>query len=73
MTRNGFVVFVSSDAVEFCGHMEYGRQKAQVEAALAMHPRCAVVRPGRFDAETAPALAKMIVSVTTEGLHRWTP
>lgn len=68
------IVYVSSDAVEFCGHLEYGRQKAQVEAALALHPRCTIVRPTRFNASQAPALAKfMLDAATGGGLYRWAP
>lgn len=72
---DGFIVFISSDAVEFCGRMEYGRQKAHVEAALALHERCSVVRPARFTADNVDRLARFIVSpqVMHAGLHRWAP
>lgn len=71
------IVFVSSDAVEFCGHMEYGRQKAHVEAALAFVPRTKIVRLSRITPETVGDAAEFIrlvgMSAGLEGLFRWPP
>lgn len=68
-----FVVFVSSDAVEWCGATAYARQKAQVEGF--MHSRWgAIVRPNRILPQTVGAFAALLADVgesRNSGLHRW--
>jgi hypothetical protein len=68
-----FVVFISSDAVEWAGGTAYARQKAQVEAFLAGDPNAAVVRPTRVG-DRARDLARVLISVgigRVAGLTRW--
>lgn len=72
--REAFLVYVSSEAVEFCGGTELARQKAQVEAALALHPEFAIVRPGRVTLPNAPEFAQFLIGIgmsRAPGLHRW--
>ena len=72
--RSAFVVFVSSDAVEFCGKTEYGRQKAYVESILLAWDHVAVVRPTRISREVAPKVADYMLGVAMNrrpGLYRW--
>ena len=70
-----FVVYVSSDAVEWCGGTAYARQKAQVESYINAIEG-AVVRPTRVPPDMAPALAAMLIDVGNgrkQGTHRWKP
>lgn len=72
--RGSFTVFVSSDAVEFCGGTEYGRQKAYAEAQILPRDDCAVVRPSRIGVTRAAEFANFLVGVglgRRPGLYRW--
>jgi len=56
------------------GHMEYGRQKAHAEAALAFRPRTAIVRPSRLNQERVADFANFLVEIGTKrdaGLYPW--
>lgn len=69
------IVFVSSDAVSFCGHTEYGRQKAHVEAALYFRPRTSIVRSRRLAEGDEIALARILVDIgvsPTYGFYEFT-
>lgn len=73
LRRDTFVVFVSSDAVQW-GNSAYSRNRLIVEMALVMWPHVAIVRPGRFDEKNVAALAKRCVDIggaRLEGVHYW--
>ena len=63
------IVFVSSDAVSFCGHTEYGRQKAHVEAALYFRPHTIIVRSRRLAEGDEIALAKLLVDFGERNIY----
>ena len=68
-----FVVFVSTDAVEW-GTTSYTRNRLLVEQALWFQPHTAVIRPSRFTEMNVAALADLCVDVGTarkEGVHYW--
>ena len=69
---NPHIVFISSDAVEYCGATAYARQKAQVESYIQSIDG-AIVRAGRVGARVGE-LAKLIADVGVQrrvGLVRW--
>lgn len=69
-----FTVFVSSDAVEFCGATEYGRQKTVAETAIRMLPNAAIFRPSRIAPERVAEIAMKMVEIGEHrlcGLYRW--
>ena len=71
----GFVVYVSSDAVEWCGATAYARQKAQVESYIQAIDG-AVIRPTRVTPALVGDLARLMVDVglnRKQGVHRWKP
>lgn len=71
-----FVVFVSTDAVEFLANTSYARNRLLVEQALWMKDGCAVVRPSRFNEHTVSAFAEFCVDIgenKKEGVHCWKP
>lgn len=71
-----FIVFISTDAVDWAANTAYARNRLLVEQALWLEPNCAVVRPRKFDVNTAPELADFCINVFTgsmEGVHTWTP
>lgn len=73
VAKGAFVVFVSSDAVEFMGHSAYGRQKAYVESFM-LTIGAAVVRPSRIEPDSGVALADFMIDMAVNrrsGLHRW--
>jgi len=73
--NSAFVVYVSSDAVEWCGGTAYARQKAQVEGFIHAIDG-AVVRPTRVPQDKARTLAALLVEVGNgrkQGTHRWKP
>ena len=73
LKRDTFVVFVSTDAVEWA-NTAYSRNRLLVEMALVMQPNVAIVRPGKFDSVSALYLAKacrMIGERRMEGVHYW--
>ena len=75
LKRGTFVVFVSSDAVEWW-NSAYSRNRLLVEMALIMQPNVAIVRPGRFDGRNVGELAFFCRSVghnRIEGVHYWVP
>lgn len=70
-----FIVYVSSDAVEWCGGTAYARQKAQVESYVQAIDG-AIIRPTRVTGETVDSLAALMVDVgigRKQGVHRWKP
>ena len=72
---SAFVVYVSSDAVEWCGATAYARQKAQVESYIQAIDG-AVIRPTRVLPASAGDLAKLMIDVgenRKQGVHRWKP
>jgi len=75
MWRNGcFVVFVSTDAVEWGLHTAYARNRFMVELALGGMPNTAIFRPGKFDKYNARDVARACARVginRIEGLTRW--
>ena len=69
-----FLVYVSSDAVEWCASTGLARQKAAVEAYL-LHREAAIVRPSRVVPHTAPLFAQFLVGLgnaAMPGVYRWT-
>lgn len=74
LRHNVFVVFVSTDAVEWGAHTAYARNRLLVEQAIWLQPNTAVVRPAKFDASNVGPLAELCVRVAIgreEGLHCW--
>ena len=75
LLRQGtFVVFVSTDAVEWALHTAYARNRFMVELAIGGEPNVAIFRPAKFTeatiAEVALACAKVGLQ-RKEGLTRW--
>ena len=68
-----FVVFISSDAVEWCGMTAYGRQKTMVEAF--MHTiDAAIMRPSRILPANVSHFASEVVELGLSrkaGVTRW--
>ena len=74
LKHSTFVVFVSTDAVEWALHTAYARNRFMVELAIGGQPNVAIVRPSKFTAETVGPLADLCVQIATErreGLHEW--
>lgn len=74
LREGSFVVFISTDGVEWGAHTAYARNRLLVEMALIMQPNVAIVRPAKFSKETVGPLADLCVEVGTdkkEGLHYW--
>ena len=74
LSKGTFVVFVSTEAVEWVANAAYARNRLLVEMALIMQPNVAIVRPGKFDEQTVEPLARLCVDVGSnkrEGLHYW--
>lgn len=68
-----FVVFISSDAVEW-SNSGYGRNRAYVEMAIVMIPNVAIIRPSGFGEHNVENLAKLCAEVgekKLEGVHYW--
>ena len=72
---NAFVVFISTEAVERIGHRAaYSSNRLMVEQFLWTKDNCAIIRPKRFDKETAPLLAQYAQTIGENkmtGIHRW--
>jgi hypothetical protein len=70
-----FVVFISTEAVERIGHRAaYSSNRLLVEQFLWGQSGNAIIRPGRFDANTVQPLAELCIRVATEkleGIHSW--
>jgi dTDP-4-dehydrorhamnose reductase len=64
--KTSFVVFISSDAVENAGLVNYARAKARVENYIDTIDG-AIIRPSKVTAETAASLAGVAVHV---GMNR---
>lgn len=67
-----FMVFISTDATEWSS-ASYARQKAHVELGVLMMGG-AVIRPGRFGADTVGPLAQLVSYVGRKkipGVHKW--
>jgi dTDP-4-dehydrorhamnose reductase len=58
--KTAFVVFISSDAVENAGLINYARAKAKVEGYIDTIGG-AIIRPSKVTAETAASLAGVVV------------
>ena len=74
LKQGAFVVFISTDGVEWGANLAYGRNRLLVEMALIMQPNTAIVRPSKFDASSVASLADLCVDVgknKREGLHYW--
>jgi dTDP-4-dehydrorhamnose reductase len=73
IAQGGFPVFVSSDAVEWCGASAYARQKALAELGVRMVGG-AVVRPSRVEPHRVGNLCELLLDVATRrlpGVHHW--
>jgi dTDP-4-dehydrorhamnose reductase len=71
--KRSFVVFVSSDSVEWAGGTAYARQKAQVESYIQSIDG-AIVRPARVTPPRAAEFARCLVDVALQrkiGVTRW--
>lgn len=69
-----FVVFVSTDAVEWALHTAYARNRFMVELAIGGLPNVAIFRPAKFDRNNVGEVAKACAAVGLErrvGLTRW--
>ena len=69
-----FVVFVSTDAVEWALHTAYARNRFMVELAIGAEPNVAIFRPSKFDASNVAEVARVCAEVglkRKEGLTRW--
>ena len=73
LLRTGsFVVFISTDGVEWGAHTAYARNRLLVEIALVMQPNVSIVRPAKFSRETVGPLADLCVRLGSEkidGVH----
>lgn len=70
---DAFLVFVSSDSVEWCGSAALARQKSQVEGYLR-HRRAAILRPTRVNRSGVLLFAQFAVDlalVARAGVHSW--
>lgn len=73
MRANAFVVYVSTDAVEW-SDSAYARQKAHAEIGLQAFGDPAIVRCQRFDDATAPRAATAMIEIAINrraGVHHW--
>lgn len=74
LLRTGtFVVFVSTDAVEWGLHTAYARNRYYVELALAGNLNAAIFRPRKFEAGRVREVAKLCADIGLErnaGLYR---
>lgn len=71
--RKSFVVYISSDAVEWCGGTAYARQRADVESYIQAIDG-GIVRASRVAPNRADELANFIIGVAETrkvGLTRW--
>lgn len=71
--RHSFVIFISTDAVEWCGATAYAREKAQVEPIIHAIDG-AIVRPAKVTPERAGEFAKALAEVARArkpGVFRW--
>jgi dTDP-4-dehydrorhamnose reductase len=74
LAKGTFVVFVSTDAVEWALHTAYARNRFMVELAIGNHPNAAIFRPSKFDASNVGEVAKALADVGLQrrsGLTRW--
>ena len=69
-----FVVYPSTQAVEWWTWSNYARQRAQVEAVLLATWRAAIVRVGRVTEQNKAACAKALVQIGLTfqpGVYQW--
>ena len=74
LKQGTFVVFVSTDAVEWALHTAYARNRFMVELAIGNEPNVAIFRPAKFTQETVAEVARVCAEVglkRKEGLTRW--
>ena len=74
LRAGSFVVFISTDGVEWGAHTAYARNRLLVELALVMQPNVAIVRPAKFSKETVGPLADLCVRIGSkkiDGVHYW--
>lgn len=74
LSEGAFVVFVSTDAVEWALHTAYARNRFMVELAIGGLPNVAIFRPSKFDASTVTDVAVSCVRIGLDriaGLTRW--
>jgi len=74
LKQGTFVVFVSTDAVEWALHTAYARNRHMVELAIGGAPGVAIFRPAKFDVSTVASVAQLCASIglnRIEGLTRW--
>ena len=74
LKQGTFVVFVSTDAVEWALHTAYARNRFMVELAIGGLPNVGIFRPAKFTAETVAEVARACADVglkRKEGLTRW--
>ena len=74
LRAESFVVFISTDGVEWGAHTAYARNRLLVELALVMQPNVAIVRPAKFSRETVGPLADLCVMIGSkkiDGVHYW--
>lgn len=74
LKQGTFVVFVSTDSVEWALNTAYARNRFMVEMAIGGLPNVAIFRPSKFDQsnvlQAAQACAKVGLE-RIEGLTRW--
>lgn len=71
--RKAFIVYLSSDAVEWSAPTAYARQKAQAEAFMNTID-AAIVRPAPIRPDTVAGFARWLAEIGTmkaPGIHRW--
>ena len=76
LSMGSFVVFVSSEGVEWGAHTAYARNRLLVEQTLWLREGTAVIRPGKFDKDTVSPVADLCMKVCREkleGVHYWRP
>lgn len=74
IASGAFVVFVSSDAVEWCGASAYARTKAAAEVAIRTLRHSAIFRPARILPARINEVCELMISIgreRKEGVYRW--
>lgn len=74
LKQGTFVVFVSTDAVEWALHTAYARNRYMVEVAIGSLPNVGIFRPAKFYSSNVAEVARACAEVglnRKEGLTRW--
>ena len=76
LRMRAFVVFISTEGVEWGSNLSYAKNRMLVEMALVMQDNVAIVRPGKFHDANVNDLADFCAQIgelKLEGVHYWRP